>query len=201
MAKEKLVHLTCLICDEPLSKKQKAGRRKYCGYTCSGIGRTKVVDAPECHLKGCTNRVGKSKHNNSHIKWRIYCSRECFNKGGKVRKKSTCSRGHEKVFDKVVYGTFGSYDRTVCPRCRTANRYARMLDITIEEALNLKVPEVCEICKEAPPEALRLDHNHKTLELRGFLCGPCNSGLGYFKDNPKNIRAAFYYLKERGYYG
>lgn len=42
-----------------------------------------------------------------------------------------------------------------------------------------------------------LDHCHRTGVIRGWLCGPCNRGLGAFSDNPEFLRAAADYLDSR----
>lgn len=59
----------------------------------------------------------------------------------------------------------------------------------------------CAICKtphiDENGKRLFIDHNH-TLGLtavRGLLCGPCNMGLGSFKDSPTILRAAAKYLE------
>ena len=49
--------------------------------------------------------------------------------------------------------------------------------------------------------ALRVDHNHRTGEVRGLLCKECNSGMGLLGDNPERLRAAARYLESRGHYG
>ena len=68
--------------------------------------------------------------------------------------------------------------------------------ISKEEATvytNTRVGE-CSICKK---EAFRVvDHCHTTGEIRGFICSPCNSMLGYAKDNIKTLENAIQYLKE-----
>lgn len=55
----------------------------------------------------------------------------------------------------------------------------------------------CKICKTlgTPQTPLVVDHNHKTLLVRGLLCSPCNSALGLFYDDLKRLRAAIRYLK------
>ena len=52
----------------------------------------------------------------------------------------------------------------------------------------------CLICG-VQPEVLHIDHDHITHQTRGLLCGPCNTGLGGFKDNPEFLRMAIQYLR------
>ena len=51
----------------------------------------------------------------------------------------------------------------------------------------------CAICLR-PQEKGVIDHDHRTLLIRGVLCGACNSGLGLFRDNPADLLAAVAYL-------
>lgn len=57
----------------------------------------------------------------------------------------------------------------------------------------------CAICRRATGATRRLavDHNHKTGEIRGLLCKPCNRyGLGMFaRDNPEIFDRAAEYLR------
>lgn len=50
----------------------------------------------------------------------------------------------------------------------------------------------CEICG-SPAEVA--DHCHNTKKWRAPLCGMCNSGLGFFEDNPGLLRAAADYVE------
>lgn len=55
----------------------------------------------------------------------------------------------------------------------------------------------CAICRdfESRHRELSLDHDHKSGELRGFLCSKCNLMLGNARDNPKILLQAAFYLK------
>lgn len=41
-----------------------------------------------------------------------------------------------------------------------------------------------------------VDHDHKTLKIRGLLCQNCNIGIGCFKDNPSVLVGAAAYLQQ-----
>lgn len=69
--------------------------------------------------------------------------------------------------------------------------------ITLEEYRKKLDPGRCEICAKRLPTAARcLDHDHATGKVRGLLCSGCNSGLGFFRDNPELLLAAVTYLEK-----
>jgi hypothetical protein len=56
----------------------------------------------------------------------------------------------------------------------------------------------CAICESEfnrTDNKYHTDHCHKTKKVRGLLCGPCNVGLGMFKDNLHSLERAIKYLK------
>ena len=57
----------------------------------------------------------------------------------------------------------------------------------------------CGICQErlspqSKREILCIDHHHETGRVRGLLCGPCNSLLGFSRERPEILVAAHRYL-------
>ena len=61
---------------------------------------------------------------------------------------------------------------------------------------------VCAICKKRPTRKrlgrLFCDHNHKTKEARGLLCGRCNAGIGFLQDSSLVLKSAAAYLRKFG---
>jgi hypothetical protein len=52
----------------------------------------------------------------------------------------------------------------------------------------------CAICRTKPTDALCVDHDHLTGEIRGLLCHSCNRGIGLLGDDLSRIRSAVSYL-------
>lgn len=57
----------------------------------------------------------------------------------------------------------------------------------------------CKICGKQHDSSkkrgrLYVDHCHLTGEVRGLLCGACNSAIGYFEDNTGLLEKAIAYL-------
>jgi len=68
--------------------------------------------------------------------------------------------------------------------------------ITLEQ-YNLMLKEqnnMCKICSSE--EKLYIDHDHKTMKIRGLLCNSCNKGLGLFYDSIESIERAIKYLEK-----
>ena len=80
----------------------------------------------------------------------------------------------------------------------------RNFGITLDTYNEMKDAQggVCAICKQ--PEtlshkgtlrSLAVDHNHKTGEVRGLLCGRCNRAIGSFKEDTEIMQSAVAYIE------
>ena len=84
--------------------------------------------------------------------------------------------------------------------CHLKRRYGISIE-SYEEMLKDQ-GGVCFICKKREEQThqngkikdLAVDHCHTTGKVRGLLCGLCNRGLGYFKDNTEYLTNAIEYL-------
>jgi hypothetical protein len=77
----------------------------------------------------------------------------------------------------------------------------REYGITDSEFARILVDQggVCAVCgtDNWGSKSPHLDHCHNSGQVRGILCGPCNTGLGMFQDDPDLLRAAIKYLEAR----
>lgn len=81
-------------------------------------------------------------------------------------------------------------------------RRCRQFNISIDQYTEMTRAQngVCAICKRVPlkvhPNGFSIDHCHSTGVVRGLLCNHCNTGLGFFEDNPEALTQAVIYLSQ-----
>lgn len=67
------------------------------------------------------------------------------------------------------------------------------------DAMLVAQNNLCAICRVDKPGGnsthWHVDHNHVTGQVRGLLCGRCNLGLGYFRDDTGRLASAITYLE------
>lgn len=79
------------------------------------------------------------------------------------------------------------------------NHLKKMYGITIEryDAMFNEQGGQCAICGRHQSEfslRLNVDHDHITGEVRGLLCGNCNTALGLLKESTQNVQNMLVYL-------
>lgn len=81
-------------------------------------------------------------------------------------------------------------EETKASRKKSTRKMSGAINPTGESKFGL-----CEIC--STETKLYFDHNHVNGLHRGWICGKCNSGLGFFKDSPVLLLSAAKYLQEK----
>jgi hypothetical protein len=81
---------------------------------------------------------------------------------------------------------------------KRARQVERTYDISAKDnhALFLYQGGRCWLCRKATgaTKSLPVDHDHRTNEVRGRLCGPCNQFIGKLGDDPEAARRLVAYL-------
>lgn len=64
------------------------------------------------------------------------------------------------------------------------------------EAMLVEQDGKCAICRKPPPagRVLEVDHDHRTMKVRGLLCGACNRRVGHY-EHPDHDRILSYLRK------
>lgn len=122
--------------------------------------------------------------------WRKYASHACYLAYRKANQTNVCSRcGSMKVL---------SGAKLRCKRCNQARIRAKKYGMSLEQALS--IPDRCQACHKGFVD-LQADHNHKTGEFRGWLCRPCNTALGWMKDDAVKLHMLLSYLIRQTHWG
>lgn len=79
-------------------------------------------------------------------------------------------------------------------RCRDCIKAAEWLRRELKKNAPPK-PEVCQCCGKET-DKLCIDHCHDSLEFRGWICAPCNRGIGQLGDDIQGLEKALEYLKK-----
>lgn len=101
----------------------------------------------------------------------------------------------EFVFDKKTESYY-----TYCRSCRRDRDMERIYGLSISDIQEMLFNQnnKCAICKIEFTEDFngryRVDHDHKTGNVRGLLCNDCNRALGLFKDDKSALSTAIEYL-------
>jgi len=109
----------------------------------------------------------------------------------------TCVYCHQEKPLSSYPGHRGHKDR-LDTRCRQCISEQNKIRYRLKKTAPPK-PDVCDLCGKKPPhnKKIVLDHCHETLQFRGWLCDPCNVGLGNLGDNLESLERAVTYLKNR----
>jgi hypothetical protein len=114
----------------------------------------------------------------------------------KCEHRHCCNPAHVALQEKATH----EHNRIYKARYRHANRpRLRRYGLTGEayDAMVTGQDGQCAICRkrlEQRQGGVAIDHCHTTNAIRGLLCGPCNVGLGAFRDSEASLSSAIEYL-------
>jgi hypothetical protein len=140
----------------------------------------------------------KDKHSKTGF---VYACRICsaarqrqwvVNNPGKVKEYNDRNNANAKTYYQTPKGIISS---------RRAH-LKRMFGITLEQYETKLIEQNygCSICGKpemnSKNKVLCVDHNHTTGQIRGLLCGLCNSGLGKFLENKQLLLNTIKYIEK-----
>ena len=111
---------------------------------------------------------------------------------GKTQVCKVC--GKEK--DISLFNKHVQFKTKIDNRCRACVKKQAKLRKELYSKYGSLKGDTCDCCGEEHNKSLVLDHDHKTLRFRGFICEPCNHGLGKLGDDIKGVEKALEYLRK-----
>lgn len=168
-----------------------------------------------CSVVNCKKKIHRRKMCNGHYRrWRLYkntftdiplrtSSAPLLKEAERLKlfavgkKRCPGCKGIKGV------SSFGNNNRSRdglrcwCHDCRRAQRRKDKYGLTRDNCKSILVRQGhrCPICETLITlETGVVDHDHKTGEIRGFLCGPCNNMLGLFEKRGCSIRRVIAYI-------
>lgn len=94
--------------------------------------------------------------------------------------------------NKKSFPKHSMYKDNLDNRCRHCVKKHSKIRNKLHKEAPIK-PEVCECCGKVPYKWC-LDHDHNDDSFRGWLCEPCNTGIGKLGDNLNGLIKATNYL-------
>jgi hypothetical protein len=126
---------------------------------------------------------------------------------GKMAICKTCKQAKTMAWrkdNKATYNALAVKWRDKNPERQHATDIKRNYGLSIEDYNRMLTEQACKckICgKDHDPSIKRgrpyVDHDHATGQVRGLLCGACNSAIGYFEDKTELLESAIKYLNKK----
>lgn len=185
--------MKCSHCKKPFERTAsdiRRGRTKYCSRNCWDLARAKRskyraeavwrLGRKQCQMCDKTLPVENFHSNNKTNDGLTSRCRDCLYECQKSAIAVKLSENREKYLEQRkgwhLKHTFG-------------------IGISEYKLLVSKQNGVCAICRgKDKGRKLAIDHDHKTGQIRGLLCGRCNQGIGHFLEDRLLMRRAIEYL-------
>ena len=161
------------------TKSGKGGRDSVCKACLSAKKKTEYAKNPEMYIKRASAWAKNNTERRREIEEKWYS-----NNKEKAVKRSNKWREENPERARLI---------------ALKGRLMRDYGLSVEQYNELLKDhdESCAICSRRVP--LCIDHDHKTGEVRGLLCGNCNSGIGMLGDDPRLLEKAIVYLSKQSH--
>lgn len=100
-----------------------------------------------------------------------------------------------KEKDLALFPRHAYFKTRVDNRCKSCIKKQTKLRKDLKKRFHHLKPEVCDCCGKEHHKSLVLDHDHNTLAFRGWICEPCNHGIGKLGDDMAGLEKALVYLR------
>ena len=101
-----------------------------------------------------------------------------------------------KEKDLALFPKHAYFKTRVDNRCKACIKKQTKLRNELKKRFSHLKPEVCDCCGNEHHKSLVLDHDHNTLAFRGWICEPCNHGIGKLGDDIAGLEKAIAYLRK-----
>lgn len=158
------------------------------------------IDKPViCNDLSCNNLVGYHTFITGYHK---YCSLSCTAKNSYNKEHYCVACGNSYI----AVNTKSKYCGNECKKAgrkkpdNPYNKKRGILSTNTEILLLINTTKSCKICNTdfINDSEKKVDHCHKTGQVRGILCNKCNLGIGLLNDSVEIIESALNYLKNSG---
>ena len=171
-----MVDFLCKHCSR-VFKDSASARRQYCSVSCHRRSR---VGPANPNWKGgfkTTPERSKSAYEKHGRAW-YFANKERIKARIKL-KRSEINKRHRELYSK---------------RYRD-KKLARIYNVSIDEIAKWLEICRCQICGGS--KRLAIDHDHRTGQIRGMLCGNHNFLLGFARDNEETLHNCIRYLMSK----
>lgn len=104
----------------------------------------------------------------------------------RLKKREYHQKNRETILPKLrEYSKKNRDKKRIYSRCT-------LYGLSVEQTKQLEF-RPCDICHRRYHK-MCVDHDHATGTVRGYLCSPCNTGIGLFRDNAYFLVNALHYL-------
>lgn len=198
--------INCAKCNEQVIRPRHR-KNKYCSQTCAQEARITTTPCKQCGVIVQTRKYKTIQQNG------VFCSRACFGTYRKTLPPPKCLQCN-KLFNRNRYVKYCSEpcrriverQRSLTPEQQAEHRYfARIKKVYGLSRNDWQVlydlhDGACHICFEKPTLDKRLipldvEHDHKTLKVRGMACSYCNKLLGNARDSVEILKSAIRYIE------